>query len=142
MNPIDDGILIKCGADPLASGFNDVRLNDVFYELTADAEQERLILESASFEEINMEYNPGDEVESWILEAIRVIMKKAQTRRKAVWTCMPKSTAHRTIAAMPETAIQKDRRMLNHSVWTETGPGRNDCTTMSFRCWGSRTRSP
>ena len=85
MNPIEDGIFIKTGADPLATGFQEEQLQDAYYRLTADAEQERLILESANFDEIDCEYGEGEVVPDQILEAIRVRrFSQTESRMKAL----------------------------------------------------------
>lgn len=75
MNPFCDGTRIKLGLDVLAKGFNRGELSQAFYGLIAETRQGKLLLECASFEEIDEEYNPGDdrlETEEMVLEAVTV----------------------------------------------------------------------
>lgn len=77
-NPILEGIKIKSGLDLFAKGFTDTELTDVYYGLSADSEDEALLVETATLEEIDAEYNPGIEM---LLEAVTV-RKFSQTPRR------------------------------------------------------------
>ena len=89
MNNITNGKRLKMGFDYFAKGFNPVQLNTAFYRLTAEARQDRLLLECASFDEIDSFYNPGDSMdennrlvtEEMIMESVRVraFSRTAQT---------------------------------------------------------------
>jgi hypothetical protein len=79
MNPISEGIHIRTGLDLFAKGMAPAELESIYYDLVADREQERLLMESASLEEVDECYNPG-EIEM-VLEAI-VVKKFAQTESK------------------------------------------------------------
>jgi len=81
MNPITEGRRIKLGYDYFAKEFSGKELTDVWYRLTADRKQERLLFETATIDEVDEVYNLGEEDEncrekSWesdpIMEAIRV----------------------------------------------------------------------
>lgn len=64
-----EGVKIRFGLDLFPGpGFTDQELTDKYYSLTSDKEQENLICEAATFEEIDSLYNPGE----MILEAITV----------------------------------------------------------------------
>ncbi|MBF0121170.1 MAG: hypothetical protein HQK79_20245 [Desulfobacterales bacterium] len=72
-NPYSNGIKIDCRMDLVSKGFSNLQLIDTYYKLTSNKEQERLILETASFDEIDIFYNPFDQVEpDMILEAITI----------------------------------------------------------------------
>ncbi len=58
--------------DLFANGFSAKELNEKWYLLIADRREEALLLESASFDEIDRAYNGGDPIEDDIFEAIRV----------------------------------------------------------------------
>ncbi len=85
MNPLNKGIRLKTGVDLFAKGFTPVQLNEAFYRLTADSKQAALLLECATFQEIDDEYNPGEEERlstvEMIMEAVRVkaFSRTAQT---------------------------------------------------------------
>ena len=88
-NPFTDGKKIKLGYDYFAKGFTGVQINEAYYRLIANPEQERLLLETATIDEINEIYNPGDDyyeendrlTTDVIMEAIRV-QKFARTDKK------------------------------------------------------------
>jgi hypothetical protein len=69
-NPYAEGTKITLGLDLFAEEYSEKEIGEVYYDLTADPEQELLLLESASFQEIDDHYNPG-ELEM-ILEAIKI----------------------------------------------------------------------
>ncbi len=89
MNNITNGKRLKTGFDYFVKGFSPAQLNDAFYRLTAEARQDRLLLECASFDEVDSFYNPGDMMDEndrlttaeMILEAVRVkaFSRTAQT---------------------------------------------------------------
>lgn len=78
-NPILEGIRINPGLDLFATSFTDTELADVYYGLSADAEDEALLMETATPEEIDAEYNPGEP--EMLLEAVTV-RKFSQTKRR------------------------------------------------------------
>jgi hypothetical protein len=78
-NPYADGTKVTLGLDLFARGFSQKELDAAYYDLTADPDQESLLFETASFQDIDDEYNPG-ELEM-ILESIRV-KKFSQTASK------------------------------------------------------------
>lgn len=78
-NPFECGKKLKTGFDYFAKGFCKNGLVDAHYRLIADRRQAQLLLECASFEEIDEHYNPGeydDESDrlttDMVLEAVRV----------------------------------------------------------------------
>jgi len=78
-NPFECGKKLKTGFDYFAKGFCKNELVDAHYRLIADRRQAQLLLECASFEEIDEHYNPGEyDDESgrlttdMVLEAVRV----------------------------------------------------------------------
>lgn len=89
MNNITNGKRLKTGFDYFAKGFSPAQLNDAFYRLTAEARQDRLLLECASFDEVDDFYNPGDMMDEndrlttaeMIMESVRVraFSRTAQT---------------------------------------------------------------
>jgi hypothetical protein len=81
MNPLIDGLQIRTGIDLFAKGMSDKEMESVYYDLVSDREQELLLMESATIDEVDEAYNPG-ETEA-ILEAITV-KKFAQTESKMI----------------------------------------------------------
>lgn len=84
MNPFCEGTKINLRLDILAKGYSRSELSQAFYGLMAEPRQGKLLLECASFDEIDQEYNPGDdrlETEELILEAVtvRAFSRTAQT---------------------------------------------------------------
>jgi hypothetical protein len=87
MNPFCEGTRIKLGLDVLAKGYNRAELSQAFYGLIAETRQGKLLLECASFEEVDEEYNPDDGnsdrqgTEELIFEAVtvRAFSRTAQT---------------------------------------------------------------
>lgn len=71
MYTLSNMIRVKTGYDLVAKGFSPDQMIDVMYDLTASNEQERLLLESASLDEIDEWYNVGD-IHELILEAITI----------------------------------------------------------------------
>ena len=86
MNP-NEARRHKLGFDYFAKGFSPSQLADTYYRLTAESRQEQLLMECASFSEIDEEYNPEDQnadreqTETLIMESIRVkaFSRTAQT---------------------------------------------------------------
>lgn len=90
-NPFECGKKLKTGFDYFAKGFCKNELVDAHYRLVADRRQAQLLLECASFDDIDDFYNPGeydDEsdrlstvTENMVLEAVRVksFARTAQT---------------------------------------------------------------
>jgi len=78
MNPISEGIKVNMTLDLLAKPFSDKDLADIYYKLSADAEDEALLCETATMDEIETEYNPGVEM---LLEAV-IVRKFSQTKRR------------------------------------------------------------
>ncbi|WP_028325828.1 hypothetical protein [Desulfatirhabdium butyrativorans] len=74
MNPFIDGKRHKIGLDLFVKGFSAPDLITAYHRLTANPEQERLILESACIDEIDDEYNDGEWIqdEEGIYEAVTV----------------------------------------------------------------------
>jgi Defence against restriction A N-terminal len=107
INAYNDGL--KITTDPMrlfystVTGFTDSELDDAFYQLTADPEQDRLILESARLNEVDDEYCPGtvEEYVEMILEAVRV-RKFSQTERtmKALQRVLNRHLADESIDAL------------------------------------------
>jgi len=60
MNPFADGKRHEMGLDLFVKGFTAPDLITAYHRLTADHEQERLILETACIDEIDDEYNDGE----------------------------------------------------------------------------------
>lgn len=89
MNPFCEGTRITLRLDILSKGYNRSELSQAFYGLMAEPRQGKLLLECASFDEIDQEYNPGDDdqnsdrigTEELILEAVtvRAFSRTAQT---------------------------------------------------------------
>lgn len=79
MNPFVDGLRMTTGIDLFAKGMDQAELYSIYYGLISDREQERLLMESATLDEIDEAYNQG-EIEM-VLEAITV-KKFAQTESK------------------------------------------------------------
>ena len=80
------GLHMVDGPSQRGEDWDPVRLAQAYRELTATEDDEELLCESASFEEIEREYNPGPEVPyDQILEAIVVNhYSKTEHRMKAV----------------------------------------------------------
>jgi hypothetical protein len=73
-----EGVRIQMGLNLVPTeGFTAQELTDKYYSLIADREQENLICESPTFEEIDSLYNPGE----MILEAI-IVKAFAQTPKR------------------------------------------------------------
>ena len=77
MNPLTEGKRIKLGYDYFATGFSGIQLSEAYYRLIADKQQERLLFETATIDEVDEVYNPCDEndrmtTEELVLEAIRI----------------------------------------------------------------------
>lgn len=80
-NPLTEGKRIKLGYDYFATGFSGVQLSEAYYRLIADKQQERILFETATLDQVDEVYNPGDAccdendrmtTEEMVLEAIRV----------------------------------------------------------------------
>jgi regulator of replication initiation timing len=78
-NPYAEGTKITLGLDLFAHGYSGKELDAAYSDLTMDPDQEALLFEAASFQDIDNHYNPG-EVEM-ILEAIQ-IQRFSQTDSK------------------------------------------------------------
>ena len=74
MNPFADGKRHEMGMDLFVKGFSAPDLITAYHRLTADHEQERLILETACIDEIDDEYNDGETIypDDDIFEAVTV----------------------------------------------------------------------
>jgi len=92
-NPMTEGKRIKTGYDYYAAGFSGPQLAEAYYLLIASKQQEALLLESATLDEIAEAYSPGEPFEEWeenigrlnteegsIFEAVRV-RKFARTEK-------------------------------------------------------------
>lgn len=76
-NPLIEGKRYKLGYDYFSTGFSTAQLNEAYYQLCANRQQERLLLEAATLCEIEEVYNPGDEndrltTEEMVMEAITI----------------------------------------------------------------------
>ncbi len=60
MNPLTEGKKITLGYDYFAKGFTAPQLLEAYYRLIADKEQARLLFETASIDQVDEVYNPGD----------------------------------------------------------------------------------
>jgi len=69
MNPLHDGVRILTGVDFFAKGYSDQEMNTIYYGLSADPEDARLLCESASFSDIDDAWNAGEDI---IVESVRV----------------------------------------------------------------------
>ena len=108
-NPYANGMKITMGLDLFSYGFSEKELDAAYYELTADPEQENLLMESASFKDIDEFYNPGEIFEELILEAIRVKrFSQTETKMKALVRSLNKKTKDGITAE--EATIGKPRR--------------------------------
>ena len=80
MNPLTEGKRITLGYDYFAKGFTGPQLSEAYYLLSADKEQERLLFETATMDQVDEAYNPGDfcdendrmMTEEMVMEAIRI----------------------------------------------------------------------
>ncbi len=83
MNPLTEGKRVTLGYDYFAKGFTSPQLSEAYYRLSADKEQARLLFETASLDQMDDAYNPGDAcggdendrmmtTEEMVLEAIRI----------------------------------------------------------------------
>ena len=89
MNPLTEGKKITLGYDYFAKGFTTPQLSDAYYRLIADKRQERLLFETATIDEVDEVYNPGDScdendrltTEEMLFEAV-TIQKFARTDTK------------------------------------------------------------
>ncbi len=79
MNPLTDGIRIDMGLDLFAKGFAPAELESAYYDLISDREQERLLFEAASLDEVDEFYNDGEP--DMVMESIKV-KRFAQTESK------------------------------------------------------------
>lgn len=72
MNPVN-GLKVYAMPDPLAKGFTRSQIKEAMYQLTADPEQEALILEAEPFAIMDAAYVEGERVEAhdgFILDAV------------------------------------------------------------------------
>lgn len=83
IDPRFNGLRVKVGEDYFVKAFSSAELDDVYYRLTASRNDDYLIMESPSFDDVDQFYNPGDEFvsDSFILEAITVV-RYAQTDKR------------------------------------------------------------
>ena len=72
MNPFVHGKKHEIGLDLFVKGFDKDRLSRAYLALTNTRETDRLILECATLEEMDAEYNEGDFLEEGIYEAVTV----------------------------------------------------------------------
>ena len=72
MNPYSHGKRHEIGLDLFVKGFPKGHLSRAYLALTNTRETDRLILECATFEEMDAEYNPGEPLEEGIYEAVTV----------------------------------------------------------------------
>lgn len=80
MNPLTEGKRIKLGYDYFATGFSGIQLSEAYYRLIAEKDKERLLFETATIDQMDEVYNPGDPcdendrmtTEEMVMEAIRV----------------------------------------------------------------------
>jgi len=87
MNPFADGKRHEMGMDLFVKGFSAPDLITAYHRLTADHEQERLILETACIDEIDDEYNDGETIypDDDIFEAVTVRrFSQTDSRMKAL----------------------------------------------------------
>jgi len=85
MNPFSGGKKHKIGLDLFVKGFEKDRLSRAYLALTNTYETDRLILECASLEEMDAEYNDGDLLEEGIYEAVTVRrFSQTDSRMKAL----------------------------------------------------------
>jgi len=87
MNPFADGKRHEMGMDLFVKGFTAPDLITAYHRLTADHEQERLILETACIDEIDDEYNDGETIypDDDIFEAVTVRrFSQTDSRMKAL----------------------------------------------------------
>lgn len=118
MNNITNGKRLKTGFDYFAKGFSPAQLNEAFYRLTAEARQDRLLLECASFDEVDSFYNSGDTMDEndrlttseMIFEAVRVkaFSRTAQTMA-ALARAMNKQMAEKSFT-VGEAVIGKPKK--------------------------------
>lgn len=72
MNPVN-GLKVYAMPDPLAKGFTRSQIKEAMYQLTADPEQEALMLEAEPFAIMDAAYVEGERVEAhdgFILDAV------------------------------------------------------------------------
>ena len=72
MNPFAHGKKYEIGLDLFARGFSEDQLSTAYLKLTNTRESDRLILECASFDEMDSEYNEGEPLDEGIYEAVTV----------------------------------------------------------------------
>jgi hypothetical protein len=105
------GTRIRFGLDFFPKGFSQTELAENYYHLIADRAKELLLYESASFEEIDAEYNPGEILTVDIFEAITVkTFARTQQKMEALQKVFNKylaesgTTALTPIVGQPKTS--------------------------------------
>ena len=85
MNPFAHGKKYEIGLDLFARGFSEDQLSTAYLKLTNTRESDRLILECASLDEMDSEYNEGEPLEEGIYEAVTVRrFSQTDSRMKAL----------------------------------------------------------
>lgn len=85
MNPFVDGKKHSIGLDLFVKGFQPETLSRIYLALTNTRETDRLLLECASLDEMDAEYNPGEPMEEGIFEAVTVRrLSQAGSRMRAL----------------------------------------------------------
>ena len=102
MNPFT-GNRHKIGLDLFVKGFSPDKLSRLYLSLTNTAETDRLLLECASFEAMDTEYNGGEFLDEDIYEAVTVRrFSQTDSRMKALSRVFSK---HLLDGIVPEAAI-------------------------------------
>jgi hypothetical protein len=95
------GTRIRLGLDFFPKGFSQTELAEHYYHLIADRGKELLLYESASLEEIDAEYNPGELLTVDIFEAITVkTFARTQQKMEALQKVFNKHLADSGITAL------------------------------------------